>query len=170
MSQATAAVVGAVVGGLIAAASAWWGVKTTRRAALQDRQYDARRDAYVAFLEKSHASAHALGNLATQMGVDLPTGEDRLAITYSIDAEVSPQLRVVEIVGPKSVSDAAHDVQKRLYQFRKALTDAIDSGDPIPYSPADGRYEAAYKPYRSARSGFVKAAKEELERLEANAG
>jgi hypothetical protein len=79
------------------------------------------------------------------------------------DAFAAKHVRVVEMVGPPDVAEAATRVQGAFYAFRNALQDALALGAPIEYW--SDHYRAEYAPYRSARREFVEVAKAHLARL-----
>jgi hypothetical protein len=171
VSSATAGLIGALGGAAIAGLLAWALSATSyarqRKDLLRDRLYSGRRDAYVSFLDKTQATAHELGKLASDPAVNPPAGADLFAITYVVDAVTNPQLRVVEIVGPQQVLEAAEEMRDGLYGLRDVLLPALRNGAPIPYSDVAGSpYMEAREPFRRARETFLARAKAELERFD----
>ena len=112
------------------------------------------------------ASAHEIGKLARHDehgGEDILTREERVAISYNVDAFVAKHVRAVEIVGPESVESAAKAILHSLYPFRNELADARAAGRPVPYRfEPDSPYMALLNEYREDREAFVEAAKNGL--------
>jgi hypothetical protein len=145
------------------------GYTQQREDALDDRLYQERSTAYIRFLEAAHECAHEIGKLARHDehgGEDVLTREERVAISYNVDAFVAKHVRAVEIVGPESVESAAKAILRSLYAFRNELADARAAGRPVAYRfEPDSPYMALLNEYRDDREAFVEAAKNELARL-----
>jgi hypothetical protein len=162
---------GVLLGSVIAAIGSWLLYRRQRRDVLVDRQYQERSQAYVAFVSAAHDCAHQIGKLARhdEHGpgeADLPSEVERTQMAYDVDAFAAKHVRVVEIVGPPLVQQAAQALLDTLYGFRDALQKAEKTGEPVVYSVAlSSQYMTLFAPYRAAREAFTSAAKAELARL-----
>jgi hypothetical protein len=160
---------GVAFGGILTLAGERFLYRRQRVDALNDRLYHERSAAYITFLQAAHECAHKVGQLALhpEYGEDraLPMPDEQVSLVHLPDAFAAKHVRVVEVVGPPEVADAATRVQGALYDFRNALQDALVLGAPIEYWGPD--YKKEFNPYRNARTAFVEIAKAHLARLSA---
>lgn len=162
---------GVLLGSLIAAIGSWLLYRWQRKDALVDRQYKERSEAYIGFLSAAHDCAHQIGKLARhdEHGpgeAELPDEVERTKIAYDVDAFAAKHVRIVEIVGPPAVEEAARALLRALYGFRDELQKATRGGSPVVYSVHEtSQYMTLFGPYRAAREAFTEAAKSELVRL-----
>jgi hypothetical protein len=87
-----AALGGAAIGGVIAFCATLFGLHGER----QERRRQERVDAYVALIVAVNDVSHEIGNLTEREA--WPSDDERLKTSYRYDREVTPKLRVVELV------------------------------------------------------------------------
>ena len=153
-----------IAAGLIAAASALTGVWMTQRQALKindrDRRDALRRaqvDTAVEFLMVAHSVADRLSKchpLAQELA-PLP-GEVHDAFV-SVDKELSPLFRKVEVTSDQAVVDAASTLRNALYAFREPFSPGAGNSQAPAFQSKE--YYAVYKPYQTARAEFVRVAR-----------
>lgn len=161
---------GVLVGGLVGFAGQGYLYRKQRVDALKDRLYHERSAAYVTFLQAAHECAHKVGQLSLHIEHGdpdraLPSPAQRVELAHLPDAFAAKHVRVVKVVGPPEVADAATRVQGALYDFRNALQDALAEREPIEYWGPE--YKKEFAPYREARTAFVEIAKKHLADLSA---
>ena len=161
---------GVAFGGIVTLAGEQLLYRRQRDDALNDRLYRERSTAYIQFVQAAHECAHGVGNLAFHSDLGdperaLPSPDERVELSRLPDVFAAKQVRVVEVVGPPDVAEAARNVQGALYRFRNVLLEALAEGTPLEYWGE--RYLEEYTPLRDARTKFVEAAKTHLARLSA---
>jgi hypothetical protein len=139
---------GVAVGGIVTLAGEHFLYRRQRDDALNDRLYRERSTAYITFIQAAHECAHGVGNLALHPEYGdpkraLPSPDETVEFARLPDAFAAKHVRVVEVVGPPEVADAARNVQGALYGFRNVLQDALREGSPLEYWGEEYRSEYA---------------------------
>ncbi|MGO4418308.1 hypothetical protein AB4Z54_05975 [Streptomyces sp. MCAF7] len=138
---------------------------TAARAQQSERRRESRRTAYLDLIEHAHQTVEVYWEIsAAQRNAD---AERRLAalgelVERELDAygKLRRRVRVVELEGPPAAATAANALQKATGPFHRALRD-MRSDDPG-HPEAVRRFEASYRPFWSALTDFVDAARDAL--------
>jgi hypothetical protein len=155
LSAPWAAVIGAAVGGSIGFLGTLLAQAFARRSMIAERSREERKEAYAAFLRSAEDCLHHFERIAE--GHVSPAGrdEDIRRANYFYDEEVTPRLRVMEIIGRPPVVGAAKELRQALNEIRKLWTKSE--------TPPDlEEFKAKQRDYRPARDKFIERVKADL--------
>ncbi|MGW8375028.1 hypothetical protein [Streptomyces sp. ODS28] len=164
--------IAALTGGTAILASWVTSIGTTRAARIQahgaaeaqraERLRAGRREAYLELIEQTHQLGELLWEISAVSRNE--TGHRRTAALEALVpreretyARLRRSARVVDLEGPAEAAAAAQAVRNATRPFHRALLAMIEGEE-----GAEGRFDAAYRPYWQALTAFVEAAQNAL--------
>jgi hypothetical protein len=159
VSDAWIGLVGVLLGGLIGFVSSWLVHRSERSERTLERSRAERKEAYASLLTKAEDSMHKFQWVAEgEFGSQEAERERVQEANVFYDQEVTPRYRVLKIIGPPRVVEAARDMRKSLNAVRRLWIDT----ERLPRAD-DAEFKAAHNQYREERNRFIKLARADLE-------
>jgi hypothetical protein len=149
---------GVALGGLIGFVGSWLVHRSERAERLAERSRAERKEAYAALLTKAEDSLQLFQWLAEGQFSPAGAERDREKANTFYDQEVTPRYRVLKIIGPPSVVEAARQMRRKLNAVRHLVLDSQE----LP-SAESREFKDAHNHYRESRDEFIEIARADLE-------